>query len=89
MLEIRATLPRADQRPSSQVGIRGNASLTLMLTRCVEIGERFGPLDLALVPIWRGGSLGFVAAMGLRVVAVGSSIPFSTPRILILTRTPP
>ncbi|KZV84850.1 Metallo-hydrolase/oxidoreductase [Exidia glandulosa HHB12029] len=33
-----------------------------------EIGERFGPLDLALVPIWRGGSLGFVAAMGLRLV---------------------
>ncbi|KZV84141.1 hypothetical protein EXIGLDRAFT_700742 [Exidia glandulosa HHB12029] len=30
-----------------------------------EIGERFGPLDLVLVPIWRGGSPGLVAAMGL------------------------
>jgi N-acyl-phosphatidylethanolamine-hydrolysing phospholipase D len=35
-----------------------------------EIGARYGPFDLALVPIWRGGSLSFVAAMGLRVRAL-------------------
>ncbi|BGP24734.1 hypothetical protein JCM10295v2_003653 [Rhodotorula toruloides] len=32
-----------------------------------EIGLKYGPLDLAFVPIWRGGSLGFVSAIGLRL----------------------
>ncbi|GAA5996679.1 uncharacterized protein JCM10292_003130 [Rhodotorula paludigena] len=32
-----------------------------------EIGLKFGPLDVAFVPIWRGGSLGFVSAIGLRL----------------------
>lgn len=32
-----------------------------------EIGDRFGGFDLALLPIWRGGSLGFVSWAGLRV----------------------
>ncbi|KIX06335.1 uncharacterized protein Z518_04311 [Rhinocladiella mackenziei CBS 650.93] len=32
-----------------------------------EIGERFGPFDLSFVPIWRGGSLGFISYLGLRL----------------------
>lgn len=32
-----------------------------------EIGDRLGPFDLALLPIWRGGSLSFVSRLGLRV----------------------
>ncbi|GAA5838117.1 hypothetical protein JCM11251_004712 [Rhodosporidiobolus azoricus] len=32
-----------------------------------SLGEHFGPLDLAFVPIWRGGTLGFVSAMSLRL----------------------
>ncbi|GAA5983497.1 hypothetical protein JCM10908_000309 [Rhodotorula pacifica] len=32
-----------------------------------EIGLKFGPFDLSFVPIWRGGSLGFVSAIGLRL----------------------
>ncbi|KDQ61431.1 hypothetical protein JAAARDRAFT_30867 [Jaapia argillacea MUCL 33604] len=31
-----------------------------------EIGEKFYPIDLALIPIWRGGSLSFVSAAGLQ-----------------------
>lgn len=31
------------------------------------IGSRFGPLDLCFLPIWRGGSLGFISYMGLRL----------------------
>ncbi|EKM54953.1 uncharacterized protein PHACADRAFT_255196 [Phanerochaete carnosa HHB-10118-sp] len=34
-----------------------------------EIGERYGPFDMAMIPIWRGGSLSFIAAMGLRLVS--------------------
>ncbi len=32
-----------------------------------EIGERFGPFDMSFVPIWRGGSLGFISNLGLRL----------------------
>lgn len=34
---------------------------------CVEIGDKHGPFDLAMVPIWRGGSLSWVTSLGLRV----------------------
>lgn len=33
----------------------------------VELGKKFGPFDLSFVPIWRGGTLGFVSWVGLRV----------------------
>jgi len=32
-----------------------------------EIGERLGPFDLAMIPIWRGGTLGFISQLGLRL----------------------
>ncbi|GAA5820252.1 hypothetical protein JCM11251_005544 [Rhodosporidiobolus azoricus] len=32
-----------------------------------ELGRKYGPFDLSFVPIWRGGTLGFVSAMGLRL----------------------
>ena len=28
----------------------------------IEIGERYGPFDLTMIPIWRGGSLSWIAA---------------------------
>ncbi|KAM0791247.1 hypothetical protein ACM66B_005725 [Microbotryomycetes sp. NB124-2] len=31
------------------------------------IGEKYGPFDLSFIPIWRGGSLGFVSWLGLRL----------------------
>lgn len=37
------------------------------LTCLEEIGERFGPINLAMLPIWRGATLSFIARMGLRV----------------------
>ncbi|SGY21131.1 BQ5605_C016g08200 [Microbotryum silenes-dioicae] len=32
-----------------------------------EIGQKYGPFDLSFIPIWRGGSLGFVSWIGLRL----------------------
>ncbi|KAG8875701.1 hypothetical protein FRB98_007632, partial [Tulasnella sp. 332] len=32
-----------------------------------EIGNRFGPLDLSFIPIWRGGTLSFLSWAGLRL----------------------
>ncbi|KAF8580254.1 Metallo-hydrolase/oxidoreductase, partial [Ramaria rubella] len=34
-----------------------------------EIGIKHGPFDLAMLPIWRGGSLSFIASMGLRLTS--------------------
>lgn len=32
-----------------------------------EIGKKFGPIDFAAIPIWRGGTLSFLSQWGLRV----------------------
>jgi N-acyl-phosphatidylethanolamine-hydrolysing phospholipase D len=32
-----------------------------------EIGQKFGGFDLSFVPIWRGGTLGFISYLGLRL----------------------
>lgn len=32
-----------------------------------EIGKKFGPFDISFIPIWRGGTLGFVSYVGLRL----------------------
>ncbi|GAA5960770.1 hypothetical protein JCM21900_006867 [Sporobolomyces salmonicolor] len=32
-----------------------------------ELGRKYGPFDLSFIPIWRGGSFGFVSAIGLRL----------------------
>ncbi|KAI0684086.1 beta-lactamase superfamily domain-containing protein [Cytidiella melzeri] len=34
-----------------------------------EIGERYGPFDLAMIPIWRGGSLAWISSLGLRLAS--------------------
>lgn len=50
-----------------QVGHLYEKEHTVLNVICIEIGKLYGPFDLAMVPIWRGGSLSFIAAMGLRV----------------------
>jgi len=32
-----------------------------------EIGSKYGPFDIAMLPIWRGGTLSFIARLGFRV----------------------
>ncbi len=32
-----------------------------------EIGSKYGPFDIAIIPIWRGGTLSFIARLGFRV----------------------
>jgi N-acyl-phosphatidylethanolamine-hydrolysing phospholipase D len=32
-----------------------------------EIGQKFGGFDLSFIPIWRGGTLGFISSWGLRL----------------------
>jgi N-acyl-phosphatidylethanolamine-hydrolysing phospholipase D len=39
-----------------------------------EIGSKYGPFDIAMLPIWRGGTLSFIARLGFRV-SVSSPFP--------------
>ncbi|KAI9435417.1 Metallo-hydrolase/oxidoreductase [Lactarius indigo] len=39
-----------------------------------EIGSKYGPFDIAMLPIWRGGSFSFVARLGFRIVHTRDSI---------------
>jgi hypothetical protein len=32
-----------------------------------EIGSKYGPFDIAMLPIWRGATLSFLARLGFRV----------------------
>lgn len=52
---------------AGDTGYRRTAKSTVVCPIFKEIGERFGGFDLSFVPIWRGGSLGFVSNLGLRL----------------------
>lgn len=50
----------------------------------LEIGERLGPFDLAMIPIWRGGTLGFISQLGFRVRLLHTiSMPVILPQAFI------
>jgi hypothetical protein len=59
-----------DRVPSSKVSsqsalfVFGEANMRLITT---EIGSKYGPFDIAMIPIWRGGTLSFFARLGFRV----------------------
>ncbi len=54
--------------------------MTVVTTHtCVEIGSKYGPFDIAMLPIWRGGSLSFVARLGFRVRISLACAPFPFP----------
>ncbi|GAA94938.1 hypothetical protein E5Q_01593 [Mixia osmundae IAM 14324] len=44
-----------------------------------EIGQKHGPIDLAFIPIWRGGSLSFVSTFGLRLKPYVNAAHHCTP----------
>ncbi|PVH77134.1 Metallo-hydrolase/oxidoreductase [Cadophora sp. DSE1049] len=51
-------------------GDTGYRPLSTSTTTCpifTEIGQKFGPIDLSFLPIWRGGSLSFFSTLGLRL----------------------
>lgn len=52
---------------AGDTGYRRTAKSTAVCPIFKEIGRSFGPFDLSFVPIWRGGSLGFISYLGLRL----------------------
>ncbi len=49
------------------MGYRRTANSSAVCPIFKEIGQKFGPFDMSFVPIWRGGSLGFISHLGLRL----------------------
>jgi L-ascorbate metabolism protein UlaG (beta-lactamase superfamily) len=52
---------------AGDTGYRRTAKSSAVCPIFKEIGQKFGPLDMSFVPIWRGGSLGFISHLGLRL----------------------
>lgn len=52
---------------AGDTGYRRTAKSEVVCPVFKEIGQKFGPFDLSFVPIWRGGSLGFISSIGLRL----------------------
>lgn len=48
-------------------GYRRSAKSDVLCPAFEEIGKKLGPFDLSFIPIWRGGSLGFISYLGLRL----------------------
>jgi N-acyl-phosphatidylethanolamine-hydrolysing phospholipase D len=53
---------------AGDTGYRGSAKSEILCPAFEQIGRKLGPFDLSFIPIWRGGSLGFISYMGLRLL---------------------
>jgi N-acyl-phosphatidylethanolamine-hydrolysing phospholipase D len=52
---------------AGDTGYRRTARSSAICPVFKEIGKMFGPFDLSFLPSWRGGTLGFVSYVGLRL----------------------
>ena len=52
---------------AGDTGYRRTAKSTAVCPIFKEIGRKFGPFDLSFIPIWRGGTLGFISGLGFRL----------------------
>lgn len=52
---------------AGDTGYRRTTKSPIICPAFREIGQKFNGFDLSFVPIWRGGSLGFISYMGLRL----------------------
>lgn len=52
---------------AGDTGYRNSLNPDLCCPAFCEIGEKYGPIDFSMIPIWRGGSLSFISWAGLRL----------------------
>lgn len=52
---------------AGDTGYRRTAKSAAVCPIFKEIGKKFGSFDLSFIPIWRGGSLGFISNLGVRL----------------------
>ncbi|KIY44668.1 Metallo-hydrolase/oxidoreductase [Fistulina hepatica ATCC 64428] len=72
---------RSDELPYSSIYFAGDTGYQTASGPCPvfkEIGGKYGPFDLAMLPIWRGASLSFLGNMGLRLTEEATENLLST-----------
>lgn len=52
---------------AGDTGYRRTAKSEAVCPIFKDIGKKLGPFDMSFVPIWRGGTLGFISNLGLRL----------------------
>lgn len=52
---------------AGDTGYRRSARSDAVCPVFEELAEKLGPFDLSFLPIWRGGTLGFISSLGLRL----------------------
>ncbi|KAL0952153.1 hypothetical protein HGRIS_008770 [Hohenbuehelia grisea] len=70
-----------DVLPVASIYHAGDTGYTTASGPCpafAEIGRRYGPFDLAMIPIWRGASLSILGRMGFRLAPEASHTLLST-----------
>ncbi|KAH9996334.1 beta-lactamase superfamily domain-containing protein [Russula vinacea] len=68
---VEQALPNTDEGDRASVYFAGDSGYMSTSGPCPcfeEIGSKYGPFDIAMIPIWRGGSLSFVARLGFRLI---------------------
>ncbi|KJA27987.1 hypothetical protein HYPSUDRAFT_129951 [Hypholoma sublateritium FD-334 SS-4] len=73
--------PSSKLSPSASIYFAGDTGYSTATGPCPafkEIGEKYGPFDLAMIPIWRGASLSVLGRMGLRLTSDATETLLST-----------
>ncbi|KAN0120837.1 Metallo-hydrolase/oxidoreductase [Russula decolorans] len=68
---IRQALPNANGGDRTSVYFGGDSGYMTTSGPCPifkEIGSKYGPFDIAMIPIWRGGTLSLIARLGFRLI---------------------
>lgn len=65
--EVSTTQRKGTIYHAGDTGYRRTAKSDIICPVFKEIGEKYGPFDISFLPIWRGGSLGFLSNIGLRL----------------------
>ncbi|KAF8196562.1 Metallo-hydrolase/oxidoreductase [Pholiota molesta] len=74
-------LPSVGSPPTTSIYFAGDTGYSTASGPCPafkEIGEKYGPFDLAMIPIWRGASLSILGRMGLRLKPEATETLLST-----------
>ncbi|KAI0279568.1 beta-lactamase superfamily domain-containing protein [Russula aff. rugulosa BPL654] len=68
---VQQALPDTNGGDRTSVYFTGDSGYMMTSGPCPifkEIGSKYGPFDIAMIPIWRGGTLSVIARLGYRLI---------------------
>ncbi|TFK38375.1 beta-lactamase superfamily domain-containing protein [Crucibulum laeve] len=78
---VRQFLASQPETPSASIYFAGDTGYSTSSGPCPafkEIGNKYGPFDLAMIPIWRGASLSILGRLGFRLTPGATETLLST-----------